>query len=158
MRKVKDIVIGITVAIAIMVAALVGAAILIGIGLVVTPTLFPTPTPLPTPTPIPGSISGTASWQLKGGSNIVLPGLVVSVKKCISCTPYATGVTDAMGNYKITGLVPMPYWITAYQKPSTDALGTVAEKCWFFATAVFPATDTQVNLHYGNTENPIICK
>ncbi len=119
-----------------------------------------TPTPTVTPTPVPGSISGTASWQLKGGSNIVLPGLVVSVKKCISCTPYATGVTDAMGNYKITGLVPMPYWITAYQSASSPTLlyGGIVEKCWFFATAVFPATDTQVNLHYGNTENPIICK
>jgi len=142
----------------IIVFVIVGAVAILGTGIAlqVGPVLFPssTPTPLPTPTPIPGSISGTASWQLKNGSNIVLPGLVVSVKKCVGCKAYAVGVTDGMGKYTITGLEPTAYWLTAYQSPSDF----VAEKCWFMATAVIPGTDTQVNLYYGNTIDPIMCK
>ncbi len=144
----------------VVILGIVGILVL-GAGLVfkvVEPMLFPTPTPTATPTPIPGSISGTASWLMQNQSNRVIVGLVVTAKRCASCGIMGTGVTDGLGNYRINSLPPYTYWVTAYQAASTTGL-TIAEKCWYLGDVVVNAgQDTQVNLHYGNTADPMMCK
>ncbi len=141
----------------------IASIVVLGAGLMfkaVEPLLFPNPTPTPTatPTPIPGSISGTVSWLMQNQSNRVIVGLVVTAKRCVSCGIMGTGVTDGLGNYRINGLLPYTYWVTAYQAASTT--GTwIAEKCWYLGDVVVNAgQDTQVNLHYGNTTDPMMCK
>ncbi len=124
------------------------------------PVLFPSSTPIPTvtPTPIPGSISGTVSWRMQDNSNRIITGLVVTAKRCASCGIMGTGVTDGLGNYRISGLPPYTYWVTAYQATSTTGLA-IAEKCWYLGDVTVNAgQDTQVNLHYGNTVDPMMCK
>ncbi len=141
----------------------IAGIVVLGAGLmfkVAEPLLFPAPTPTPTvtPTPIPGSISGTASWRMQDNSNRVIVGLVVMAKRCASCGIMGTGVTDGLGNYRINGLPPYTYWVTAYQAASTTGL-TIAEKCWYLGdVAVNAGQDTQANLHYGNTADPMMCK
>ncbi len=132
----------------------------VGCERVVGPMLFPNPNPTPTvtPTPVPGSMSGTASWMMQNQSNRVIVGLVVMAKRCVSCGIMGTGVTDGLGNYRINGLPPYTYWVTAYQAASTTGL-TVAEKCWMVGDVVVNAgQDTQANLHYGNITDPMMCK
>ncbi len=98
---------------------------------------------------------------MKNSGNRVVVGLVVTVKRCASCGTMGTGVTDGLGNYRINGLPPYAYWVTAYQAASTTGL-TIAEKCWYLGVlgdmVVNAGPDTQVNLHYGNTIDPMMCK
>ena len=141
----------------------VGAMIALSVVVVLTvgPVLFPKPTPTPTltvtPTPVPGSISGTASWVLQNQGNRVIVGLVVTAKRCASCGIMGTGITDGLGNYRIA-LPPGVYWVTAYQAASPTGQW-IAEKCWLLGDVVVNAgQDAQVNLHYGNTNDPMLCK